>query len=280
MKKNIQDFENKLASRLMSAIVAQITRSIRISLNQVSNTYLLFIFMPLYLLLHNTGVMSIIPDIIHSLAIDTSFSLVRNKDVGLTIVNLFGVFLLGTSFEEGNISTTAQYMLAMQVSDLVMMNKDSLIEMVVIILMYMNIGLLHESPRLYDTCSLVVLNLTQQWFLAQVPLEAQLPCIILLLYTILPFLQYYNKAADAYNFMIMTATLSLNINGVSYWIQTVIFAIVWLGKNDQVSETLGQLATLRLAQLAFINSLSSMARTDPFFVYSIILICFQFIRPG
>ncbi len=262
----------------MSAIIAQITRSIRIALQQVSNSYLLFIFIPLYLLLHNANVMSIIPDIIHSLAIDTSFSLVRNKDVGLTILNLFGVYILGTSFEETNISTTAQYMLAMQVSDLVMMNRDSLIEMVIIILIYINLHWLSTAPRLHDTASLILLNLTQQWFLAQVPAEAQLPCIILLLYTILPFLEYYTKAADAYNFMIMTATASLDIHGVSYWIQAVIFAIVWLVKNDKVSETLGQLATLRLAQLAFINSLSTMARTDPFFVYSLILICFQFIH--
>lgn len=276
MKKNIKEFEDKLAARLMSGIIVQITKAIRMSLMSVSDVYLLLIFIPLYFISHVFGSASQICNIMHSLAIDTGFSLVQDKDTGLTIINMLGVYLLGTSFDEDNVSGTAQYMLAMQVTTL--LQNNILVEIVIALILYLNLSVLEKYPRLHDTMSLIVMNLVQTWVIQQVPKQTQLPCVIMMLYVIVPFMKYYSKAADAYNFIIMTVTSMLMISGVAYWIQTIIFVMIWMFKNDQVSETLGQLATLRLAQMTFISSLSGMARTDPFFVYSLIFICLQFFK--
>jgi len=277
MKKNIKEFEDKLASRLMSGIIAQITKAIRVSLHTVSNVYLLLIFIPMYLVSHVVfSSTNQIANIMHSLAIDTGFSLVQDKDVGFSILNMFGVYLLGTCMDEQNVSGSAQYMLAMQITNL--LQENFLVQIVVALIIYVNLKIVENYPRLHDTLSLIVMNLVQTWILNQVPKQTQLPCVIMMLYVIVPFMKYYTKAADAYNFIIMTVTSMLMITGVDYWIQTIMFVMIWMFKNDQVSEMLGQLATLRLAQMTFISSLSGMAKTDPFFVYSLIFMCLQFLK--
>lgn len=60
--------------------------------------------------------------------------------------------------------------------------------------------------------------------------------LLLVLYALTALLQYSVMAANAYNFVIITAAKSFKVAGVPYWVQSVLFSVVWLARLDDISQ--------------------------------------------
>lgn len=276
MKKvDVNELEQKITRVLMRGVIAQVTVSIRRVLTNTSNLTLLCIFISVFGILKQYKASSLWVNIIHSLALDTALAMVIFRERYLTIINLLTIFLIGTAFNEDDISGTAQYIAAMKIAE-ISSTKNS-VDILTVIVLYIIIQQIKGFPRLKGTLSIAILSIIQNWFLQEIPRDSQIPCILMLLYAFSPWLDKSTRTIDIYNILLNTITYTLNIKGVSYFIQTAMAAVVWICHLDPVSKTVSQMVMVRLLQLVFLQSMKNMFRSDPFLVCICMILFLQFL---
>lgn len=275
LKSEALEFEEKVAKTLSKGILAQITLVITGFLADYSAVPMLLVLSSCYLVLLFLRVQESLQRLLLSVAINQALSAVVTSEVGLTLLNLLAVFLLGSAFEENDTSGTAQYMFAVQVSDILQV--QDFIGVVVVLAVYMQVQVFASMPRIKETLLLVVMYVLQGWILRQIPRDAQMPCMFMILYALYPFLTTSDKALNFYNFILMSFTASLHYNEVSYWVQCVFAGVVYLAHFDDISRAVGQNVCMRLFTVATVQSILMLARTDPLLVYGMLLIGLHFL---
>lgn len=276
MKKvDVNDLEQKLTRVLLRGVTAQVTISIRKILVNTSNFTLLCIFISIFGICKQYKAPSLWLNIIHSLALDAALAMVIFREKYLTIINLLTVFLIGTAFNEEDLSGTAQYIVATKIAEISSTNNT--VDILVSVVLYIIIQQIKGFPRLKGTLSIAILTIIQNWFIQVIPKDSQIPCILMLLYAFSPWLDKSTRTIDIYNILLNTITYTLNVKGVSYSIQTAMAAVVWLWHLDPVSKTVSQMVMVRLLQLVFIQSLQNMFRSDPFLVSMSMILFLQFL---
>jgi hypothetical protein len=279
IQQDIHAFEQRLVSTLLRGIMAQITVLLRASLHFVGDVYLLYVLVPVLIVLRTFGAPQNTQDLVQSMLLDTLFALVDVRDISMSLVNLLGIYFLHTSFQDqdSNIAGTAQYLVVFRITS----NLNELDPTVVIVtafLLHVFYHMLDKHPRIQEMVQLVSLHLIQNWFMTQIPQNAQLPCLFMIIYGIAPFIEFFSKAADVYNFIIMTLTSALHLNSVTFWIQAIVAFIVWMVSVDRITEVVARLTTIRLAQLAFVHTMTTtISKSDALFVYSVIVMSLEFI---
>lgn len=275
MKNDVYVFKSRLARTLMYGIITQITLAIGVFLKDVSKMQFLLIVVSVFLVTRFLKFPSITQELLQTMAINTGFEMCIGKEKSLTLLSLFAVFMVGSSFNEETVSSAAQYLFALQVVNTLKIN--NVIGVVTAIAFYVQARHMEKYVRIKDTILLIVMLVIQQWILSEIPEQGKVPCLFIMLYTLYPFLTMTPDAMNTYNFVILRTSSSLSIAGVSYWTQSVVFGIVWVLRIDEISETVALMVTARLLQMAFVDYMVSIARTDSFFVYSTMIIILQLI---
>jgi hypothetical protein len=260
IKKSVFDVEQKLTQILMRGVISQITISLRKMVLSVSKQNSLSIFVSCMLISRGIKLPAVVQNIMHSISLDTALSLAIFRETGLTIVNLLSVFLIGSAFQEEDFSGSAQYIAATHIADIISLANS--VDIFVAIGIYIIIQTIKGFPRVKETVSIAILSIVQNWFLKQIPTHSQLPCLFMLIYMTQPFINSSTRVVDIYNFIIMTTTSSLALNGIPHWTQAVIFYVVWLSQIDVISVTISQMVTIRLLQKVFIETMQEIFRTD------------------
>lgn len=275
LKSEAFNFEKKVTQVLSKGIIAQITVAITHSLVDLTATDVIIVVTPCYLMLHFLEAHEVLQNLVFSIIMNQAFSAVATKELGLSLVNFMSIFLLTSVFEHNEVSGTAQYMFVIQVSNLLQLHNFT--GVCVAFALYLQVYHLSIMPRLKDTAVMITMYVVQGWFLQQIPQDAQMPCMFMLLYALSPFMSHSERAVDAYNFILMTFTASLHYNNVSYWDQSVIAALMYVAHFDQISITVGQNVFIRLFTMAIIHSLITLARTDSFLVYGMMMLALRFV---
>lgn len=275
MKKDVGELEQKLTRVLMRGVIAQVTVSIRKVLVGTPNLTLLCIFVSVFGIFKRYNASPLCLNIAHSLSLDTALAMVVYRERYLTIINLLAIFLIGTAFNEDDISGTAQYIVAMKIAEI--SSTRNTVDILVAIVIYFITQQIRGYPRLKGTLSIAVLSIIQNWFVQEIPKDTQIPCILMLLYAFSPWLDKSTRMIDIYSILLNTITYTLSIKGVPYITQTVIAAVVWLCHVDMVSERISQMVMIRLLQLVFLQTMQNMFRSDPFLVCTSMIIFLQFL---
>lgn len=267
--------ESQLSSALTRGIVAQLTRALRKQLKQMSSQYLLIILLPCSIVSREFHAPHMVEELFHSMILDTALSMVQLKEVGLSLLNLFSVFLLSTTFQNRDVGGSAQYILAFQVADQI--GANPLMAVGVSTLIYSCYNMMNSMPRIQETASLISLNMIQNWFMSVIPDTAKLPCLLMLIYVIAPFMKISPRAVDMYNFIISSTTSSLQTSGIPFWVQSCVFYLVWVIRMEKISQSLGELAFVRLFHLSFMQMIAFLFRTDAMLACFAVVIMFEFL---
>jgi len=269
------DIHKKVYSTLLKGVILQITGSIRDLMSDVPIIQQILFYVPSMLLMKILQAPAILQNLAHSIVLDTTLALVEMPDVGLSFFNLVSVFLCSLLFEVDDVGNAAQYILATRLGDTFGVN--AFIQVLVPVIFYCNSRFFQKIPVLHDTVSLVCMYMFQQWLLAQIPKNFRLPCILIVLYGIVPFMKKFPSLVDFLNFLMVSVTRELQMSGIPYWIQIIFFVFLWVGSSDTILVSLGQMTALRLIQLVVMSMVISLARTDAFFVYGVMFITFDFL---
>ena len=267
------EFGSRLTQSLLHGTVSQVTWVVSSYFQHMSWFGFLLMVLPVYVCFISVVKQGgIVEDLLHSILVNTALQAVQVRERGLSILNMWMVYMVGTSFSEDYASGSAQYILVMQVCRYFPV--DSLASLVAAGVVYLAVE--RMEGRLRDTVQMVVTYVVQNWFLSVIPADTYLVCMFVLLYSIYPFLEKSKKAAYVYNFLIFNTTSKVNIIGVGYWVQALVFAVVWVMDFDKVASAVSENVSVRLLQLSAIQSIGVMARTDPVFVYGVVLVTLQF----
>jgi hypothetical protein len=216
-----------------------------------------------------------VEELFHSMMLDTALSLVQLKETGLSLLNLFSVFLMSTTFQNQDMGGSAQYILAFQVADQI--GSNPLMAVGVSTLIYSCYSMMNNMPRIQETASLISLNMIQDWFMGVIPDNAKLPCLLMLIYVIAPFMKISPRAVDMYNFIISSTTSSLQTSGIPLWVQSCVFFLIWVIRMESISQSLGELAFVRLFHLSFMQLIAFLFRTDALLACFAVVIMFEFL---
>lgn len=107
---------------------------------------------------------ALIQDLVFSSALTTAMSLVStDKDRGTALLNVGSVYLLGTAVqsEDSDICTSAQYILAMQITSLIELKSSMLLSMVLAAVLYTHQSALANFPRFNNVLTLVLMTIVQ-----------------------------------------------------------------------------------------------------------------------
>ena len=99
----------------------------------------------------------------------------------------------------------------------------------------------------------------------------------MLIYVIAPFMEISPRAVDMYNFIISSTTTSLQTSGIPLWIQACVFFLIWVIHIEQISQSLGELAFVRLFHLSFMHIIAFLFRTDAMLACFAVVILFEFL---
>lgn len=262
----------------MLGIVAQVTIVIQKNLTFLSQNTFLLILIPLTFILQLIHAPAITQKLFYSLTLNTALGWCEASDTGITLLNSVTIYFFTSAWlGDSEIAGSAQYIFALKITEI--LSVGTFIELATVFVIYYTIHHMHSHERIKDTMSLVMVSMTQDWIMQYIPKHAKLQCILVLLYVIYPFMQRYQVAIDAYNFLVITATSSFYIEGFPYWIQAVLFMLVWHMHKDVVSETISATLVIRLVQLAIIHFVhGNMGRSDPILVYTVIIVFLQIVN--
>jgi hypothetical protein len=266
-----------ISQKLINGAIAQITIAITHTFKHYTKLQMLTVLIPSLFALHSFHSPDIILQLLQSLVINTALDVVETKETALTLFNMISVFLIGTAYDEENISTSAQYVFAIQISDLYPITSVS--SLVLILVLYMYLDQLKMIPRIRNTFQMVLMNMMQTFLLASLPTHAHLVCMITILYMLQPFINTSTHAMDTYNFIIINSTSTIHWDGVQYWLQAIIFTVLAITHfTDDTLQRLAQILSVRMIQMTIISFLSMFAKTDPMLVYPALILMIHIIK--
>lgn len=272
------EFSDQISKKLVNGALTQITLAISAGFRDQTQGHMLLLLAPCLFLLYTYHAPDIVTQLLQSLIINTALDMVETKETALSLLNMISVFLIGTAYDEENVSSTAQYIFAIQVSELYPIK--TMLSLVVVLVLYTYIEhMLHLVPRLQNTFQMVLINMIQTYFLSILPPNTQFVCMVLLLYMLQPFITTSPRAMDIYNFLIMNSTSYLHWNGTPYWLQALVFTIISvIHCTDTTLQQLAQLLSIRMLQMTVITFLKQFAKTDPMLVYPVLIMSIQIFQ--
>jgi len=294
-----QALEQRLISTLLRGITSQVTVEIRTYLQNIQTdqgdgfpSEILYILLPLWFVMYTLKAPQITLGFVQSILLDTLFQQVDVQDDVLSIVNLLGIYFLYSSLypdpndDASNIIGTAQYLVVFRIAQNIngSIQGNSLMILVVILLLYALyywIGKTGNFKRIQDLMGLLGIHMAQNWFLGNIPENSRLPNLLIIIYSVFPFIKQIHLAGDLYNFVLMNLINALSVASIPYWVQACIalqaWVLSWNIQGDEVSLTVAKFTLVRLLQLAFMDALArTVSYRDGFLVYSVMIMALQF----
>jgi hypothetical protein len=275
MSVEANDIHRKVYSTLLKGVIYQITESIRGVMVDTPATQQILFFVPCMIIMYTTHAPAVLQNLIHSIVLDTTLSIVVLQETGLTLFNLISVYLCSLLFHVDDVGNAAEYIIASRIGDVLGANKS--IQALVPVIFYTNMKFLDHTPIVQHAISLMCMYMFQQWLMSQIPSNFLLPCLLCLLYAVSPFIHYFPPAIDFLNFLMVSVTRQLRISGIPHWIQIMFFVMLWFGASDTILVSLGQMTALRLLQLVVMGLVVGLSRSDAPLVYGVTFVTFDFL---
>ena len=238
----------------------------------MSKIDLVVVCLVLSVFLQNVQAPAVTQKLIYSIFMNNVLDMIQVADTGISLINYIGIYLLSTAVvSSSDIGGAAQYIFAIQVTQLFPV--VSVEQVMVAGIVYAGVQRIHSMSRFRDTVALVLVSILQTWILSVIPVFAQTPIVLIILYTVFPFLDYSVLAMQIFNFLVSTLTTLLSTQGISYLYQ--IFFVFMLSRFsvDRITSQVSEMTLARLVQLQFISMVSgNLGVTDPVIVYAIIII--------
>lgn len=270
---NLVTLESKITSRLSSGVISQVSIILQNDIGKfMDKNNLVVVCLVLSVFLQNIQAPAVTQKLIYSIFMNNVLDMIQVADTGISLINYIGIYLFSTAvINDSDIGGAAQYIFAIQVTQLFPVITFE--HVVVAFLLYMAMQNVQSLRRFKDTVTLVLVSILQTWTLSVIPVFAQTPLVLIILYTVFPFMEYSALAVQIFNFLISTLTSLLSVQGVSYMYQILFVFMLMRVSTDKITSQVSELTLARLVQLQFISLVSgNLGVTDPVIVYAIIII--------
>jgi hypothetical protein len=205
---------------------------------------------------------SLMAQVFATIALNTTLAaVVIQGDPPLACINLLGVFMFSTAFQQDGVGVTAQYLLISNLSTALQgFGGDTL---AVAWAMALVPALLGVSKDLVSLAQLVTVETFTGYLRGLLPPGALLPSTLLLLYLTAPFSEQFPLLTRLSRFAVFAVSNDPQIHAIPPWVVGSALWALWLADSDCIGRAFAATAGANVAVLVVLDATQFAMDNDP-----------------
>jgi hypothetical protein len=205
---------------------------------------------------------SLMAQVFATIALNTTLAAVAvPEDPPLACVNLLGVFMFSTAFQQDGVGITAQYLLISNLSMALQgFGGDTLAVAWAVALIPPMLGV---SKDLVSLAQLVTVETFTGYLRGLLPQGGLLPSTLLLLYLTAPFSDQFPLLTRLSRFAVFAVSNDPQIHAIPLWIVGSALWALWLADPDRIGRAFAATAGANVAVLVLLDSTQFAMDNDP-----------------